>query len=92
MNRPVTYLKTHADIFLPGTVGALGSVLTSAGTSTKTLELKMSTTDHGVLVEARGQTILIPYGNVALAVVGPEAATNEAVKYVQKNNRSTAIA
>lgn len=91
--RAVSYLKTHTALFIPS-IGVLGDTLTPNGGSNKTIELFMTADKEGVYIEARGQTILVPYGNVVLAVVGPDStptapAAAQALTNDSKTNRKS---
>lgn len=75
MSKQVTYMKVHQDIFVPG-LGGLGNTLPPGN---KTLAMSMETTEHGVQVDAKGphgtnHSVLIPYANIVLAVLAPEAS------------------
>lgn len=71
MPRSITYLKTHSQIFVPS-IGVLGDTLTPNGSSVKSMDLKMVEAQYGVEITTKGQTLLIPYGNIVLALFGAE--------------------
>lgn len=89
--RTVNFVRTHSKIFHPS-LGDLGDVLRPTGTANKTLELKMYTGDHGVYIESKGLTLLIPYGNIQLAVVGPDEAKEALVSVKKTHYHSSAVA
>lgn len=70
-NRTVVYAKVHQDIFVPG-LGGLGVTLPPQN---KTLNLKMFWEDGALLLVANGREIIVPQGNIVLAVLGPKEET-----------------
>lgn len=63
----VTYAKFHQGIFIPH-LGELGVTLPS---SSKTIpDLAMHTEEEGMVIRARGISLLVPYGNIVLMALG----------------------
>lgn len=71
MSRKVTWAKFHQGLFIPG-AGTIGDTLPS---SSKTLKLEMFHTAEGLQVFCNNVEAVVPWANVILAVLAPEAAS-----------------
>lgn len=70
MNRTVKYLRTHGSLYIPN-IGETGNVLPRQN---KKDNLSMTAGVEGAMIKLNNVEFVIPWGNIQLAVLEPEAA------------------
>lgn len=70
MNRKVSYMRLHANLYVPG-IGEMGSVLPNPSKTFK--DFSVTKIDDGFIILANNIEIWVASANVVLAVLAPEA-------------------